>query len=408
MLKDYMLHAVANLQRRKLRSWLTMLGIFIGIATIVTLISLGQGLKEVVFSQFSFLTPDMITITTGMSSYGPASTVSNPFTEKQIRIIEDSPGIYGVAPRLVRNVLYTIDDKRYSGMVFSIPPGKRRDMMYEALSMHFVKGDRLEDGDRYEVIVGYNVANSRSLDKPLRIGDKITIDEQHFTLKGIMEKKGNFMLDNVIAMNEDIMQNLFDIPKDEFTIIAAKVDRGYDVDNVIEYVEDKLRRARDVKEGEEDFEVASAQDTLEQMEATMFAVQLFIYIIAGISIVVGGIGIMNTMFTSVLERTKDIGIMKAIGAKNSTIFTLFFIESGLLGMVGGIIGIILGYALGTGAEQLGNVIGGAGSQLIQAHFPPMLLIGALLGSFIIGSISGIWPAMSAARLHPVDALSKTK
>jgi putative ABC transport system permease protein len=126
--------------------------------------------------------------------------------------------------------------------------------------------------------------------------------------------------------------------------------------------------------------------------------------IAFISIVVGGIGIMNTMYTAVLERRREIGIMKSVGARNSHIFTLFWIESGLLGTIGGIIGIILGMGLSQLIVLVLNSLLGAGA--MQASFPVFLLAGALAFSFVVGSVAGTLPAVQASKLSPVDALRK--
>ena len=115
---------------------------------------------------------------------------------------------------------------------------------------------------------------------------------------------------------------------------------------------------------------------------------------------------MNTMYTAVVERTKEIGIMKSIGAKNSTVFLLFFIESGFLGTVGGMMGIIIGYLMATGLAFIGRLI--LGTKLISAHFSPILIIGALLFSFILGSFFGTLPAIQASKLNPVDALRFSK
>jgi putative ABC transport system permease protein len=167
-----------------------------------------------------------------------------------------------------------------------------------------------------------------------------------------------------------------------------------------------LRKERNVKVGEEDFTVQTPQKTLETLKSTLFAIQLFVIIIAMISLLVGGIGIMNTMYTAVLERSKEIGIMKSIGARNSTIFVIFFIESGLLGMVGGIIGILLGLAFAYGLAFIGRVA--LGSELIQATISVWLLVGALAFSFILGTFFGVLPAYNASRLNPVDSLRKAK
>ena len=161
--------------------------------------------------------------------------------------------------------------------------------------------------------------------RTIRVGDRIIIEDKKFEVVGIMEKKGNFMIDSAAIMNENILLDLFG-DDDSTDIIAVKVRDEKQIEHVKENVEKLLRKERDVKEGEENFQVDSANAILETLDSTLAAVNIFIFIIAGISLLVGGIGIMNTMYTSVVERTKEIGIMKAIGAKNSTIFILFFIK----------------------------------------------------------------------------------
>ena len=155
-----------------------------------------------------------------------------------------------------------------------------------------------------------------------------------------------------------------------------------------------------------DFEVQTPQQIVETFGIVLFAVQAVIVGIAFISLIVGGIGITNTMYTAVMERTKEIGIMKSIGARNSDIFKLFFIESGILGMAGGIIGIILGFGLGKLVENAGRTI--LGTELLTPVFSPLLIISALLFSFLVGSISGLMPALQASKLNPVDALRFAK
>ena len=148
----------------------------------------------------------------------------------------------------------------------------------------------------------------------------------------------------------------------------------------------------------------TAAELIKSFKTILDIVQGILIAIAAISLMVGGVGIMNTMYTSVLERTREIGIMKAIGAKNSQILTLFLIEAGLIGIVGGIIGIILG----VGLSKIAVIIIGQAlkTDLIQASFPLVLIVGSLLFSFLVGAASGILPAIQASKLKPVDALRK--
>ena len=206
----------------------------------------------------------------------------------------------------------------------------------------------------------------------------------------------------MLFFNEDVT----DIFPDDGTtdIIAVKVKDAKQISSVKASVEKLLRKERNVKTGEEDFTVSTPEQALRSLNSALFAVQLFVYIIAGISLAVGGIGIMNTMYTSVLERTKQIGIMKAIGARNSVIFILFFIESGFLGLVGGILGVIFGASLAYGLAFLGSVF--LGSDLIRAEISLFLIVGSLVFSFVLGTFFGVLPAYRASRLAPVEALRK--
>ncbi|MEA3329564.1 MAG: FtsX-like permease family protein, partial [Nanoarchaeota archaeon] len=173
------------------------------------------------------------------------------------------------------------------------------------------------------------------------------------------------------------------------------------LDKAKEDIEKLLRNRRDVKEGEEDFEVSTPDAMLNQVNSILNAIQIFIVIIASIAIFVGAIGIVNTMATSVVERKKEIGIMKSIGARNSHIFMQFFIESGFMGLVGGILGVIVGLGIGYfGTVALNNFVGATTKPEINI---PLIFI-ALVGSFLVGAIAGIIPAMNAARQNPVEAL----
>jgi len=168
-----------------------------------------------------------------------------------------------------------------------------------------------------------------------------------------------------------------------------------------EEIEKLMRQRRNVKIGEEDFSVTTPEATLETVNSVLGAIQAFIIIIASISIFVGSIGIVNTMTTSVLERKKEIGIMKAIGSRNSQIFMQFFVESGFLGLVGGVLGAVFGILIGyVGTLGINSWLGSEIS--FQISFP--LIFFTLLGSFLIGAIAGIVPAMQAARQNPVEAL----
>jgi putative ABC transport system permease protein len=216
-----------------------------------------------------------------------------------------------------------------------------------------------------------------------------------------MSRVGNPEDDKNIYIPMKGAQELFDI-KDEYITAIVKVKPNYETEKVAEDIEDALRKDRGLDEGEEDFQVQSLEQMMEATGIVLDAVQWVVIGIALISLFVGGIGIMNTMYTSVLERTQEVGVMKAVGARNTDILLLFLIESGTIGMVGGGVGCLIGIAISKGFEYI--AVSQFDIVLIKASITPELILGALAFSFLIGSISGGLPARQAAQLKPVDAL----
>jgi putative ABC transport system permease protein len=393
-----------SLKNRRLRSWLTMIGIIIGIAAVVSLIGIGEGLRVAIISQFDFLATDVLTVQGGGVQAGPpGSGVVNPLTEDNVDKIEKLKGVDIAIGRIIESSKIKYNGKidfTYSG---SMPDGERRKEVERIAQLEIEKGRMLKDGDGDVVVLGNNFLKADRFGKPVKLRDDVTIQGKEFKVIGFLEKKGNFIIDNAVTMNEDVMRDLFN-KEDTHDMILVRVAKGFEISQTKENVEEFLRKERDVDEGEEDFSVESSEQAVDSLNSTLFAVQIFFYVIAGISIIVGGIGISNTMYTSVLERTKDIGVMKSIGAKNKDIFTLFFIESGLLGTVGGILGIIVGLSIAYLLVFAGKMA--LGSELIALRVSPFLIIGALLFSFLIGTIAGVLPAYGASKMNPVDALRK--
>ncbi|MBS3084639.1 FtsX-like permease family protein [Candidatus Pacearchaeota archaeon] len=201
-------------------------------------------------------------------------------------------------------------------------------------------------------------------------------------------------------MNQNDLESISDFG-DKVDIIAVQPTNKEEMDRTKNDIEKLLRKLRDVKEGEEDFVVSTPESSLDTVNQIIGGVQIFIAMVASISIFIGSLGIVNTMTTSVLERKKDIGIMKSVGAKNSHIFMQFFIESSLLGLVGGFIGAVVGEIIGiVGTISINSFV----NANVPLSFDIGLLAVTLLGSFLIGGVAGIVPAMHAAKQSPVEAL----
>lgn len=403
MFTDYITLALKNLTHRSLRSWLTLLGIFIGVAAVVSLIGLGDGLKEAVNSQFGISATEVITVQAGgISGLGPPGTaVSNPLREKDAEDIERLSSVSLAVPRNIENLRVTYNDVTQLEFFGSMPDGEKRDFVEEALDTDVLEGRMLKDGDNRRVVLGYNFYGDKAgFDKPIRAGTRIEIEGDSFEVTGILEKQGSFIFDNVILINEDVLKEYID-DKDRVDVIAVKVKSKDLMDRAEEDISKVLRKNRNVKEGEEDFEVQTPDAALSTVNGILSGVQVFIVMIASISILVGALGIVNTMTTAVLERKSQIGIMKAIGARNSDIFFQFLFESGLMGLTGGILGVIVGETIAYfGTVGINNFIGAEITPTID--FTMILL--TLAGAFLIGCIAGIVPAMRAARENPVDAL----
>lgn len=406
MIRDYLRLSYDSLTHRGVRSWLTIIGIFIGITAVISLISLGEGLRGVVASQFNFLSTDVLVIQASGLNYGPPGTGAvNPLKKKYVDDIERFNGVDTAIGRILESSLLEFNGKSEPAFVASMPQGSKRKAVETIAQIELMRGRDLRDEDTNKVILGTNYVNADRFGKVIEVGSNVVIKDREFEVVGILKKKGSFTVDNAVVMNEEELKKVFNV-SDTYSLIAVKISEGKDISSVKDKIEEYLRKERNAKKGKEDFSVQTPQQAIKTLDSVMFAIQIFIYVIAGISIIVGGIGISNSMYTAVTERTREIGIMKSIGARNSDIFSLFLIESGLLGMVGGILGILCGLGLAYGLAFMGTNL--LNTDLIRVNASMSLILGALSFSFLIGSVSGLLPAIQASKLKPVDALRYTK
>ena len=329
MIRDLFTLSVNNLRRRKLRSWLTMIGIFIGIAAVVSLISLGQGLQDFINVQFEQLGGDKIIIMPkGMGPPGSAVSESLMLTSKDLEVIKNVRGVEWVSGYLVKQGQADFKGEKGTGFATGIEAEDLERLM-EFGGMEIVDGRSLKDGDKYKVVVGYNHIFGDIWKKKMDIGSTIEIENVEFKVIGVVSKIGNPIDDGLLYITKDVLKEVLGV-EDEESQILVKTASGFDPEEVAENIERRLRNFRNEKEDEETFIVQTSGQLLESFSSIFNVVQAVLVGIAGISLLVGGIGIMNTMYTSVLERTKEIGTMKAIGAKNSHVMMIFLFESGLL------------------------------------------------------------------------------
>lgn len=402
MLNDYFILALKNIRKRGVRSWLTMLGIFIGIAAVVSLISLGNGLQSAITGQFSQLGADKLTVTSVETGFGPpGASAVRKLNDRDFDLVNRVPGVELAVPRLIRVVAMEYNDVVEYRYVANIPSeDKQLDLVYEVMNVKPAEGRLLTTDDRRKVVLGSDFTDD-SFGRPIRLGSTIEIQGEQFQVIGILDKANTFQINSVVLVPEEDLKRILNIT-DEIDLIAVQVTSPDEVGRTAEEIEKVMRRDRGQEIGEEDFAVQTPEQSLQAINTTLLIINAVVAGIAGISLLVGGIGIMNTMYTAVLERRKEIGVMKAVGAHNRDVLAIFLAESSLLGLVGGIIGAAIGLGLAYTV-----------SALVSVAFPglnfgvslsPILLIGAITFALLVGTVSGVVPALQASRMRPVEAL----
>lgn len=400
-MQEYFQLAIKNLRERGLRSWLTMLGIFISVATIFMLISLSLGLQGAVEEQFETLGTDKFFVQAATGFLGPPGSVGGVIlTEEDVEVISKVHGVKDYSFFTAGNARVEFGGDTRHLIVWGVPP-EHMDVYNEVGSFEIAEGRNLEKGYKNSVILGNLHKTGNVLGKPVSAGNKITINSEDFKVRGIMELIGNPDDDRAIIMDMESFRELFEIPE-RVDFIMVQTNEGGDINEVAERVEKKLRKTRGVTEKNQDFGILTPEELLESFGNILNIITSFLAGVAAISLLVGAIGIANTMYTSVLERTREIGVMKAVGARNSDVAWIFLIESGLLGLVGATIGVLLGYGIGKTIEYI--AIHQLNTTLLQIATPVWLIAGCLGFGFLIGAVSGTLPAIQASKTNVVDAL----
>jgi len=390
------------LHYRKLRSWLTIIGIVVGISTIVILIGLVQGLREDITEQLEAFGSRTVIITPADVQGGAVAAAAASFMPTKGKLyLDDYKRIERIAE--VEYITPVINQRTYakykkdeiSVSILGIEP---EIFKQTAETIEIEEGRFLSDTDRRSVVVGNRLAKEQ-FDEEVSAGSVIYISEQRYTVVGVLKETGvSFTnLDDAMFILFDEAGDMFEdvMAKEEITGIRLTVKEGEDVEAVSEEIEDILMAAHKVSEDEKDFTVITSITINESLEEVTNILSIFMGAIAGISLLVGGVGISNTMFTSVLERTREIGTIKAIGATPKNIERLFLVESSLIGFFGGLAGLVFAYLVILLIDASG---------LVPAVFIWWVALGALTFSVIVGIGAGVFPARQAAKLDPIEAL----
>jgi putative ABC transport system permease protein len=398
MLREYVRFTISNIAARKKRSSLTIIAIVIGIAAVVALISLGYGLQNTIDEQFELMGTDKLMIMPGdlMTTFMGSGTA---FTQHELDVVQDVNGIKIAGAMVYKSARVEFrGDTKYT-FVSGIPTDETKEVMESMQNFKIIEGRDFRESDTNAAIAGYLIVNNGFFEKNPEVGDKIEVEGRSFKLVGVMGRIGNEGDDTSLLIPLDTAREIFDEP-DKIDIIIAQTEDDYDTSKVAEDVAEALRKDRNLKRGEEDFTVQTSEQMIDMFSSIFSLVLMVVIGIAAISLLVGGIGIMNTMYMSILERTREIGVMKSIGAMNKDVLTIFLIESGFLGLFGGAVGC----AIGLGIAKAVEVVISQQFMVLKTAVTLELIGGALLFSFIIGIISGLLPARRAAKMDPVVAL----
>ncbi|MFH1592511.1 MAG: ABC transporter permease [Candidatus Woesearchaeota archaeon] len=413
------------LYNSKIRSWLSIIGIVIGVASVIAIMALGEGMQQSLEERLGSLGADMVTVSAGFSrasgaqsgfrrgGFGgngndaPGLDVKN-ITNKEVqalKLVSNIDYIQGVVSE--RGEVGYLEEKIQASV-----KGVDTRVWKNIETTELEAGRYLSQGDKNVVVIGNSIAKDK-FKQAIPLNRQITIEGKPFRVVGILEESGGMgsSSDSMIYMPiETARIVLEDVGDKEFDSIEIKIKNVDLIDETIEQIEARLMLVRAVSERTKDFSVSSIKAMQETISETLSTMSLFLSAIAAVSLLVGAVGIANTMFTTVLEKTKDIGIMKAIGAKDRTILAIFLLNSGMIGLTGGIVGGVFGI-LGSGllSSLFDGGIGGGGMSMGRMAFgggivTPQIVILVLGLSVLIGILSGIIPAYRASKMNPVDAL----
>jgi len=377
------------------------LGIVIGVFLIMSLLSLSQGLKNTVLQQLKAVGTDIVMIMPGNISDIMTTMMGGvELSEEDLNVIKRTPGVEVVIPNVYKGEIMKYQQESKTVLLMGMDLKNALSIYQEDIGMKIAEGRWSVAGKR-EIIVGSLVATD--VFPGLKINTQATIKGKQFEIVGILKSLGSKQDDSMIGMDLDIYRSVTGERKGAPQAIA-KIAAGFSVDQVAKNIKANLEeqaKRKASQQGEGSYSVLTSQAMSGLVGNIMGIIQAVVFVFGGIAVLVGGIGIMNTMYTSVRERTKEIGILKAVGAKNSTIITIFLMEAGIIGLVGGVGGMIPGLGLAKLIQLFGQI---HPLFYIEASITPGIILFGLLFSFGVGCLSGFFPARSAAKLKPVDAL----
>jgi len=396
---ELFLTAITALRSNVLRTALTMLGIVIGIASVILIVAIAQGATASITSQVSSLGSNLLTISPGTQSRGPVSSGNSvkTLTYADAQAIEQLPHVAAVSATVSTSQQVVANGQNKNLTIQGIQEGYQTSQSLTIAQGRFISTDD-EAGLARVAVLGPTVVTDLFGEGANPVGQSVEIGSKFFRVVGVTQAKGGSGFSNpdeavyipvttgmTILLGQNYVSN-----------IQVSVDDANEVSNTSDAITNLLlERHKIADKANADFSVQNSQSALTTLNTITNLLTIMLAGIAGISLLVGGIGIMNIMLVTVTERTKEIGLLKAIGAMRSDILTQFLIESIVLTLSGGIIGIIIGVSLAFVVTKIVSI------PFVISIYSILLAVGV---STVVGVLFGIYPAQRAAKLSPIDAL----
>jgi putative ABC transport system permease protein len=391
-----------GLSTHKLRSFLTILGVVIGVASVITLMSIGQGSQEAILSNIESMGTDLVTIRPGARMFGGVrGAASETLTMEDAEAVAKQVSYVSlVAPTYSSNLQVIVGGENMNSSVTGVTTEYWEVQNYEIASGTFLSAQDYQRGSKVAVLGSEVVETLFGSTDP--VGQRMRMGSIIVHVIGVLESQGGFGgPDNSIFIPLTAMQQTVSQPRTAqgervVSSIALTVSDEEKVEQVTEEITSLLRDRHRLGPGvDDDFNIMSTQEIAEMITSTTETMTLLLGAVAAISLLVGGIGVMNIMLVSVLERTREIGIRKALGAREQDIWSQFLIEAALLTFTGGIIGVILGWGISYLIDSM---------EIMTTVVSIDIVILAVAVAIGIGLFFGFYPAWNASRLNPIEAL----
>ena len=397
--KDMLRFALAMFSKDKLRSLITIIGIIIGITTISLVIGISEGIINEVEKEFEAFGNDIIIITPyeEVDLQGFGRTVSNKLYDEDVKEIERVRGVKSISSMLINRANVEFKKQRIETAVHGVDGDTIIKQWDNYLEIE--KGRFLRENEGYSVVLGNDAANE-FFRKKIKVGDKIRINGVEFRVVGILKKIGGSFSqtdDQAIYIPIDKAREIFKglVLENEISFITVEVEDENRVDEVSKAIEKRLARRHGVSIEDKDFTLITSKYFKELTGSILSVLSLASIVIAALASIIGGIGISNTMFTSVAEKKKEIGIFRALGMKRKEVMKLFLFESSIIGGSGSIIGIIASVVIGAILLFLG----------VPYNFNILVYILSVIYGVSVGVIAGLIPAKESTKISPIEAIT---